>query len=977
MIPPLPLATYRLQFNRAFTFNDARDIVPYLHALGISHCYASPLLKARSGSSHGYDIVDHNALNPELGTPEEFQLFVATLHDHDMGLILDIVPNHMGIGGSDNSWWLDILENGPASPYADYFDIDWQPVSRLFSGRVLLPILGDYYGQVLDRGEIKIIFDHENGSFAARYYDHLLPLDPKTYPQILGTVLIFIQEQTGANGPLAVRLRQLIADCQHIPGRQAATGRRRRAERRAKQVEIKRKITRLSMESVVREAIVASLAMFNMSTRHGRNYYLLHRLLEKQAYRLAFWKVAADEINYRRFFDINTLAGLRQELNEVFTETHRLVFQFIAQGLIQGLRIDHPDGLFDPRGYYERLRVEIRKRLPPAETHNNAQPSFYLVAEKILAIHEELPREWPIHGTTGYDFANLVNGLFLHPEGEKPLASIYQHCTGKRAPYDDQLYEAKKLIIKMQLLSELTVLTNQLRRIAEQERHTRDFTLTGLREALTEMVACFPVYRTYVTTTRVSTTDQRYVEWAANEAKQRNPMANAAIIDFVCDVLLLKKTFDNRRGLYSKMARFAMKFQQYTAPVMAKAQEDTLFYRDCRLLSLNEVGGDPRRFGVSRMEFLHANQVRQQHLPYAMLATSTHDSKRSEDVRARLNVLSEIPELWKQQVKRWQRLNRRHTLHQNGNTAPSSNDEYLIYQTLLGTWPLSAPTEQELARYQERITAYMLKATREAKVHSSWLNPNSVYEEALVAFIAALLQPGQTNGFLIDFTEFSAKVSHWGLLNSLAQTLLKLTAPGVPDIYQGNEAWDFSLVDPDNRRPVDFVRAQNLFGNLTSLFTDYESPEPGLATLLATLSDGRAKLLVTSRTLRFRSEHPALFAEGLCEVLPLHGALEKHVCVQSRSLASEHLIAIAPRFFSTLWEDHGTPYAQIAETVWGQTCLCLPENATTEIFRDIITGAIHRPIRHDDQAKLMLGSLLRAFPVALLYSQRPGAGTGL
>ncbi|MGE4403456.1 MAG: malto-oligosyltrehalose synthase [Desulfobulbus sp.] len=967
MIPPLPLATYRLQFNSAFTFNDARRIVPYLHALGISHCYASPVLKARSGSSHGYDIVDHNALNPELGTSEEFLVFIETLHEFDMGLILDIVPNHMGIGGSDNVWWIDVLENGQASPFAIYFDIDWQPASKILRGKILLPILGDYYGKVLDRGEIEITFSEEQGSFTARYYEHLLPIDPKTYPYILDPAFFFLQENACNAAPLAARLNQLITDCRHLPGRQT-TGRHRRAERGEKQAEIKRELALLCREKSVQDAIAYGLAFFNTPKTPGKGYDLLHRLLEKQAYRLAYWRVAADEINYRRFFNVNSLAGLCQEQTEVFAATHRFLFSLIEKGFVQGLRIDHPDGLFDPRGYYDRLKTGIRSHLPRTGIQEG---SFYLVAEKILAIHEELPRDWPIHGTTGYEFANLVNGLFINPAGEKPLSQTYRFCTGESSEYAAMLYDAKKLIIKTHLASELTVLSNLLLRIAEQDRHTRDFTLTGLREALAEVVACFPVYRTYVTLGRVGAEDRRYVEWAVTAAKRRNPLVDSAIFDFVHSSLLQEGHFHSRR-IQDMVSRFAMKFQQYTAPVMAKAQEDTVFYRDCRLLSLNEVGGEPRSFRVSRAEYHQANTIRQEYWPQSMLTTSTHDSKRSEDVRARLNVLSEIPNLWQQQVKLWMRLNRRHTRRLNGHATPSRNDEYHLYQTLLGTWPLFFPEGQELDRYRERIDAYMLKAVREAKVHTSWLNPNLAFEEALASFISALLQPKPDNRFLASLAEFCKKVNRLGMLNSLSQVLLKLTAPGVPDIYQGNELWNFSLVDPDNRRPVDFSHAQKLLDDLAITFPEGAPAEPGLDTLLATLTDGRAKLFITSRTLQFRHKHPDLFLEGAYETLPLSGKGERHLCVSARTLTGQRLIVIAPRFFASLLPDINAPYSKIADTVWAQTYFCLPENALTETYHNIFTGEKHYPIRQEGQVVLMVAPLLRAFPVALLYSSREG-----
>lgn len=970
MIPFPPRATYRLQFSKEFTFNHARRIVPYLHALGISHCYASPLLKARSGSSHGYDIVDHNALNPELGTPEDFHHFIETLHTHGMGLILDIVPNHMGIGGSDNAWWLDVLENGPASTYADYFDIDWHPTeARAFSGKVLLPVLGDYYGKVLERGEITLSFSKEMGTFAAEYFEHLLPIDPKTYSLILGQALAFLKQNHSPEPELFNRLEQLIAVCQRLPGRQGASP-AQRDERRERQTACKRELSLFCRDPLAQEAINHGVSLFNAREDGGTGNTLLHRLLEKQAYRLAFWKVAADEINYRRFFNINSLAGLRQEQSEVFKTTHRFLLNLIEQGCIQGVRIDHPDGLFDPRGYFQRLSSEISKRLPGNGAENSKPPSVYLVAEKILAVYEDLPGEWPIHGTTGYDFANLLNGLFIDPSGEKPLTRIYQFCTGKNPDYDESLHAAKKLIIKAQLAGELGVLANMLRQIAEQDQLTRDFTLSGLKEALSEVVACFPVYRTYVTPGRVSDADRRYVEWAVAEARQRNPLSDRAVFDFIRDSLLLERKFGKRRARQSRLARFAMKFQQYTAPVMAKAQEDTVFYRDCRLLSLNEVGGDLRRFSVSRSAFHQANKARQQNRPYAMLTSSTHDSKRSEDVRARINVLSEIPDLWKQRVRHWQKLNRRHGSRLHGQAAPSRNDEYLLYQTLIGTWPIPCPTDQDLLLYRERIAAYMLKAVREAKVHTSWLNPDSAYEDALASFIVALFRPGKNNRFLADCGEFCTEIYRFGLLNSLSQLILKLTTPGVPDIYQGNELWDFSLVDPDNRHPVDFDKAQYLLGDLATTFSDNAPTGPALASLLATLADGRAKLFVTSRVLSFRRKQSALFAEGAYEMLLTKGEAETHLCGFIRYLEKKCFVVIAPRFFASLLTGHYSNYEEIAEILWGQTCICLPENLAAESFLNVFTGERHLPIQHDNQGFLQVSQILRTFPVALLYTDQ-------
>lgn len=968
MIPSLVRATYRLQFNAGFTFNDARRQVPYLQKLGISHCYGSPVLKARSGSGHGYDIVDHNRLNPELGTREDFELFVKTLHEHDMGLILDIVPNHMGIGGSDNDWWLDVLENGQASGYADYFDIDWQPSTGLYAGKVLFPILGDYYGNVLDRGEIKLSFVADQGRFTASYFEHLLPIDPKTYPLILMPVLSLLSETYNGSPTLLARLQGLITGFHRLPARHVMS-KARRAQRQQLGNSLKLELSEIHLqESAVRQAVNHGLELFNGREAAGSNFNLLHKLLEKQVYRLAYWKTAADEINYRRFFNLNSLAALCQEKPEVFTATHRLILNFIEQGLIQGLRIDHPDGLHDPRAYYLRLNAEIGKRLGQKQGVDSETPQLYVVSEKILAGYEKLPLDWRVHGTTGYDFGALVNGLFIPREGEKALTRIYRMCTGSGVDSGEHLYKVKKLIIKTQLAGELTVLANLLKRIAELDRHTRDFTLTGLRDALVEVVARFPVYRTYITGQEVGSEDKRYVNWAVDEARKRNGLIDRELYDFIKDTLLLERKLCKRPGVLRVFADFTMKFQQYTAPVMAKAKEDTFFYRDYRLISLNEVGGGPEQFSVSRAMFHRANSLRLEHWPHAMLATSTHDSKRGEDVRARINVLGEIPELWKQRVKKWQKYNHRHRTRVKKRLAPDRNDEYLLYQTLIGTWPVFPADGKEMGEYGERIKAYMRKAIREAKLHSSWRDPDPEYEDGVLRFVTKLLRPDSENRFYEDLTSFVKTISRFGLLNSLSQLLLKLTCPGVPDIYQGNEVWNFSLVDPDNRRAVDYNSIAKLLNELDGM--GGEEPEALLAieSLLENLEDGRAKLFVTAATLRLRKQCPELFSEGSYEPLTIQGPAEQHLCVISRALGRVRIIVVAPRFYGTRANGNFSSPSEIVPNDWEDTSIGMPETELKPVYRNIFTGRTHQAQQLDKPPVLEVASLLHDFPVALLYS---------
>ena len=749
----LPESTYRIQFHAGFTFRDATAIVPYLHALGITHVYASPYLKARPGSTHGYDVIDHCSLNPELGTKADYDAFCDALAKHGMSHILDTVPNHVGVATNDNVWWNDVLEHGPASKYAKYFDIAWRGSPRPeLHDKVLLPVLGSHYGDALDKGEVKIV--HEDGKFWARYYDRRFPLD-------------------------APSTKDLNPE----------------------------QLDRIDVDR-------------------------LDAILTAQHYRLAYWRTASDEINYRRFFDINDLAALAQEHDEVFEETHALTFKLIAEGKVTGLRIDHPDGLYDPEQYFRRLQAK--------------RPGFYVVAEKILAPDEPLPGDWPVHGTSGYDYLNMVNGLFVDASNADAFTRIYEERTGNATAFEDLVYENKRQVLETSLASELQMLSHRLDRIAQRDRHSRDFTLSGLRAALREVIACFPVYRSYVTTRSVHDSDVSVVTKAVERAIARNAETDPAVFRFVGDAV-----FAN--------ADFAGKFQQLTAPVTAKGIEDTAFYVYNRFVSLNEVGGEASRFGVSP-EKLHAYfAYRQAKWPHAMSCLSTHDTKRSEDVRARLNVLSEIPDEWATRVKRWGELNARH----RGKTSPDCNEEYLIYQTLIGAWPLEPWSADEYDAFVKRVQAYMTKAMREAKLNTSWTNPNESHEAAVRGFVAAILDETRGGEFLADVRPFRQRVSRHGLHNSLAQTVLRLTAPGVPDTYQGTELWEFSLVDPDNRRPVDYARRAALLSEIT--------PQASLSDLLDTIEDGRAKLLVNTRLLNLRRQHPGLFSAGQYIPLELRG----------------------------------------------------------------------------------------------------------
>jgi len=898
-------ATYRLQFHSGFTFHDAAELVPYLSKLGISHIYASPIMEARPGSTHGYDIINHNRLNPELGGDEGFRELVDALHRHGMGLILDIVPNHMAVGGRDNAWWLDVLEWGGDSPFAEYFDINWDATRPDLKGRVLLPVLGDQYGVVLESGEIELRFDAAEGSFSAWYFEHRLPISPRTYPAILmagGEVLSELDCAFAALEPL-------------------------RSEARRRAAALKHRLSERAREPAVAAAIAVALGYY-AGKGNPEGFRNLHCLLEAQAYRIADWRVAAEEINYRRFFNINHLAGLRAEAPEVFEHTHRLLGELIRRGDVQGLRVDHIDGLFDPRAYCERLQEKFGP--------------FYVVVEKILAHYETLP-DWPVAGTTGYDFTNQVLGLFVDPAGERALTRLYRRIAERREHFDDVLYASKKRIMQVNLASEMSVLAHEFHSLSMQDWHSRDFTLNGMRAALEEVIAAFPVYRPYVSPCGASAEDHRYIEWALARARKRRHAADTSIFDFLHDVLTIGPADRQDDPRSAEMLRVAMHLQQVTGPVMAKACEDTAFYRYVRLLALNEVGGDPRRFGTSTAAFHHVTAARAHSWPRAIVTTATHDTKRGEDARMRVALLSELPLDWGHQVVRWSRLNRSRRSESDGEIVPDRNVEYLFYQALLGAWPpsLSVADPEGMQDLAERLEAYMIKAVREGKERSSWSNPDANYEAGLQRFVRGVLDSSRTNPFLVEFRRFAVSLARLGAISSLSQVVLKLTVPGVPDIYQGGELWDFNMVDPDNRRPVDWQARRRLIDEVdgacvTDLSRDWQ--------------DGREKLLVIRRLLDLRRSHPALFAEGDYRPIEAEEEGADHVCAFARARGGDAIIAIVPRLVYRL-HDGG------CSAKWGATKIGLPPGS----WRDVFTGR-----RQDGGQSVLVGRLLADFPVAVL-----------
>ncbi len=862
-----PRATYRLQFRKEFGFRDAAAVAPYLGALGISHVYASPYLAARPGSTHGYDITDHAHLNPELGTEADFTAMCAAFRSNGLGQILDFVPNHMGVGGSDNRRWLDVLEWGPMSDSAGWFDIDWDPDRRYLRDKLLAPVLGDQYGIELEAGNLKLRFDAEAGEFAIWAYEtHKLPICPLQYGRILGHGDAALERIGDAFSDLTSWRPQI--------GARAA-------------------ILKTELAAIVRRDGTAASALETEVERLNGDWRALDALIEDQNWRVASFHVAGDDINYRRFFNINDLAGIRMELPAVFEEAHVRIRAMLADGTLDGLRIDHVDGLLDPKEYLERLRGIVDR-------------PFYLVVEKILARHEALREDWNVDGTTGYEFTNLVLGVLIDPAGEEIFTRTYEAFTRDATPFADTVLLCKQRIMDNEMASELNVLGRDAGRVARQNPRTADFTRNILQRAIRQVVACFPVYRTYVDRTGVpSETDRRDLDWAVSKARRLEPEIPASVFDFLTRLLSGDLVAEPRSGFSRhSVLRLAMKLQQYSGPVMAKGLEDTAFYRYNRFIALNEVGGEPDAFGLSLLAFHRANIQRAKRFPGAMLGTSTHDTKRGEDVRARLAALSSIGEEFARQVQGWSRQLRARRGDVEGTAPPDRNDEYLLYQLLIGSWPVELldpaviETEagaKQLRVYAERISGALEKSMREAKLHSNWSAPDTAYEEAMQGFASDALDASRP-AFLQAFLPFVQRVAATGVDNSLVQLVLKLTLPGMPDIYQGAELWDLSLVDPDNRRPVDYEARTAMLRRIeVGLETDHAET---IAAAYAQWQDGAIKLACTRILLALRARLPALFAAGSYEPVIVESAQSDRVIAFRRSHEGREIVVVARRFGS-------------------------------------------------------------------------------
>ena len=925
----IPLATYRIQFHAGFNFRSAQAIVPYLAELGISDLYASPIFAARAGSSHGYDVVNPSQINPELGGEAGFAELSAELREAGIGWIQDIVPNHMAFD-SENDMLVDVLENGPDSPYHNFFDIDWNHFYGGIKGRLLAPFLGKFYGDCLESGELQLRYDQDG--LSVNYYNWRFPLRIESYSHVLMYDLGRLREKLGRNHPSFVKLLGALYMLKYVPA--GEEGR----ERYDQISFVKQMLWELWNDSPdVKQFIEENIQTLNGEPGNPESYNLLDNLLSDQFFRLSYWKVGNEELNYRRFFTINELISLKIEDREVFDTVHSYVLVLIREGKMNGLRVDHIDGLYDPTEYIQRIRKHM--------------PDLYLVVEKILEPNEDLPLNWSIQGTTGYDFMTKVTGLFCQQSNQRDFSALYYQFIGNSTPCEALIDENKRLIIGKHMAGDIDNLAHLLKQLSDRYRYASDFTMYGLKRALVEILTLFPVYRTYISLEGSRKADQEVLERVIAEAKANIPNFSNELY-FIEKFLSLE--FDDHLSEEDKdqWLHFIMRLQQYTGPLMAKGIEDTVMYVYNRLLSLNEVGSAPCEFGISVEDFHTYNQSRCKQWPHAMNATATHDTKRGEDVRARLNVLSELPEEWDQQLRHWNEINAPAKETVNGMALPDRNAEYFLYQTLLGAFPFD---QVDYPKFVDRVKEYIIKASREAKVYTSWQRADIDYETAFIQFIERLSEPESV--FQQAFQPFQRKIQHYGLFNSLSQTLLKITSPGVPDFYQGTELWDLSLVDPDNRRPVDYEKR---FTYLAEVKSGIEKDLPSLmAELLQHPDDGRIKLFLIYQALKVRRAYPDLFQRGSYESLTVVGSLKPHVVAFTRMLGNRQAMVIVPRLLTSLMPVGELP---LGAEVWHETRILQPPACST-IWKDAISG---QTIQGEDT--LWLKDILSQFPVALLLS---------
>lgn len=928
----IPLATYRIQFHTGFPFKAAQSIAAYLADLGISDLYASPIFTARTGSTHGYDVVNPKQINPELGGEAGLEELQTELKRYQIGWLQDIVPNHMAFD-SQNYMLVDVLENGPDSRYRDFFDIDWNHPYGGIKGRVLAPFLGKFYGDCLESGELQLQYDQSGLSI--NYYSLRFPLRIESYNQVLMYDLARLREQLGRNHPNFVKLLGVLYMLKYIPS--GEEGR----ERYDQILFIKRMLWELWNDSAeVKQFIEENIQTFNGESGNPESFNMLDSLLSEQFFRLSYWKVGNEELNYRRFFTVNELISLRVEDQAVFDATHELIIQAVKDGKFNGLRVDHIDGLYNPVEYITRLREQL--------------PDTYLVVEKILEPGEDLPLNWSIQGTTGYDFMSKVNGVFCQQSNHLEFSGVYYRFVGRSTSCETLIDENKRLISGKHLAGDIDNLAHLLKQLSDRYRYASDFTMYGLKRALVEILTLFPVYRSYISPEGSRKADQERITQVIEEAKENIP-------NFINELCFIEKffslEFDDHLSNEDKnlWLHFIMRLQQFTGPLMAKGVEDTVMYVYNRLLSLNEVGSHPGEFGISVEDFHAFNQTRSTQWPHAMNATATHDTKRGEDVRARLNVLSELPEEWEKQLLNWQAINAPLKETVDGMAAPDPNAEYFLYQTLLGAFPFQ---KGDYPQFVDRVKEYLIKASREAKVYTSWQRPDIDYENAFIRFTERILKDSDDNLFLQEFLPFQRKIQHYGILNSLSQTLLKMVSPGVPDLYQGCEFWDLSLVDPDNRRPVNYEQRATCLEEIKMQFA--KDPMGWMRDLLQSPEDGRIKLFLIYQTLQLRRAYAELFQRGSYQKLTVSGSLKTHIIAFARELGDTQVLAIVPRFFTSLVQEGELP---LGEAVWHETRIVQAPGAPA-IWENALTG---QQIQGDDT--LWVRDILSSFPVALLVGK--------
>lgn len=1037
--PWAPLATYRLQFNQDFRLADAQTLVSYFSRLGVTHLYASPLLRARQASTHGYDVVDPLAVNPRLGNMADLISLVTELRKLGLGLILDIVPNHMA-ASIENPYWRDVLTYGPNSPFARWFDIDWRLPDPDMWGRVLAPALGDHRSRVLEADQIRLVWS--DGRFLLRYFDHDFPVDPATVPSICIYGWADLVQQLEPDSPTLHKMSDILIRLKELP---------KLVLRLRKQVNLDREQTeawlaefaQLVVHSPTIQAWAERTAAGFTQGVEGRRR--LRKLLDCQPYRLVYWREAARRINYRRFFDINDLVSLRQEDPQVFEATHTVILRLVDDNLLDGVRIDHIDGLRDPLGYLRRLSEAFA-------AHARTGRTLPIFVEKILAPHEKLPRDWPVAGTTGYEFLNQAEAVFVSPSGYAAIEQWYRLILGQRNDFADLAIRGKRRVLHADLAPQVGRLADTLWRLREDavcrltarskpeaaslaepdagaapepsDVVTRDLptgvattatstamaatsaaataaadnsaapasglanlTRRELTTAIVEVAAALPIYRTYVdaTSSTVGEVDRAHVQ-AALDAARAAGRARPEALAFLGDVLQLEDSATTSERDRAQRVNFIQRFQQLTSPAAAKGIEDTAFYAYVPLGSLNEVGGEPRLASTDPVADLHAaNAERAAAWPWTMLCVTTHDTKRTADVRARLDVLSELPETWIDWATRWRRAHRGHQTLVGGKKTPDAADQYLFYQTLVGLWPAPdhehpsrLPADTELADLRERIDAYMIKAAREAKRHTSWTRQNRGYEQALRAFVGqALPSAAADSPFLADVQQLVARIARPGFWNSLSRTLIQFTAPGTPDLYQGDEVWNFALVDPDNRRPIDYQQRRLL---LDEVITGSEGSEDSrnefVESLVQSPEDGRIKLHLIHCALAARRNHPEIFAASEYLPLEVRGPGQDHIVAFARVAARQHAsepveaerehaaLVVVPRLTTGLRSAPFDP--PIGTDVWSETALILPDALRRRGWTNRLT---RQQLAPPGGASLPIAQLLSAFPAALLVSE--------